>query len=202
MELVSSSMPTPAADSRFENLLRGCWGIGRDGHGSGDRGKRADGCLDEDTDSCLGGRSINVVVTHASGKISVEAVSLDSESLRGGGSEEADDELLSKAQAQNIRQQLASKGVQAVHVRLLETGAPSGAASSSSRAGTTTRLAQDRNASHGGSSLLPPHRSGHPPSADDIRVARLGPSGDGCGGGGVGGCGEGFSPGLDHGLRR
>ena len=154
-----------------------------------------DGSLDEDTDSSLEGRSIKVVVTHASGSISVEEVSLDSEPVRSG-SGEAGNGLLSKAQAQNIRQQLASKGVQAVHVRLLQSGTHSGA---SSGAGTTNRLMQDRSATH---CILPPHRSGHPPSADDIRVAKLGPSGDGCGSGGVGGCGEGFSPGLDHGLRR
>lgn len=196
MELVSSSMPTPAADSRFENLLRGCWGIRRDEHGTRDRGRRADGSLEEGTDSSLGDRSIKIVVTHANGKTSVEAVSLDSASDRSGRSEGADNLLLSKAQAQSIRQQLASKGVQAVHLRLLDRGTRSGA---SSGAGTIRRLAQDRSASH---ASLTPHRGGHSPSADDIRVARLGPSGDGCGSGGVGGCGEGFSPALDLGLRR
>lgn len=200
MELVSSSLPTSAADDRFESLVRGCWGIPK-GADANAHGRWADAAGEEDS---VNRGQVRVVVTHADGSVSLAAVRMEPEVARAtddnAGSNTA---VISEAQAERIRQELLeARGIHAVHVRLLDKQL--GHAGRSDRGDGPThlsdRIARKKSCSVGSGSR-------HQPSAEEMRIARLGSSGDGPGGrgssGGYGAYGGGSaSLGLDHGLLR
>lgn len=199
MELVSSSIPTSTADDRFESLVRGCWGIpkGADGNVSG---RWADAMGEEDS----GNRGqVRVVVTHADGSVSLEVVSMPEEDRATNGNSGSNTAVISEAQAERVRQELLeTRGIHTVHVRLLDKQL--GHAGRSDRGDGLTHLS-DRIDSNRVCSVGSGHR--HQPSAEEMKIARLGSSGAGPGArgssGGYGTYGASSAGlGLDHGLLR
>lgn len=199
MELVSSSIPTPTADQRFESLVRDCWGIPREAGGTSGGGSGVPGVAALDEANKLGGhRLVRVVVTHADGSISVEGVYIGCETDISSNFGEGESGLMSRKQAERARQQLAAKGVHAVHVKLL-----------TKQANVTADLGTDeplqeldfRKSTDG--RCNPVDFSGRKYSADEVRLAKMGPLADGR-------LGDGFfrhrdgeaSFDLDHGLLR
>lgn len=196
MELLSSSLPTPAADLRFDSLVRACWGIPAEvGSVSGRQGNSA---LREN-------QPIGVVVTHADGSMSIETVSrLEVEvSLNGNG-----DLSISEEQAERVRRHLASRGVQAVHVHLLNNNNNPQAAEIRENRGTDglkegTTVGNDAGAVFEAGANPSPRGGGRQSSQEEIKVAKLGPSGNRRGSHGTSCFGEGEAGlGFNHGLLR
>ncbi|CAM9380713.1 unnamed protein product, partial [Ectocarpus sp. 12 AP-2014] len=194
MELLSSSLPnaTPPAnyDLQFERVARACWGI--PANAPGVPGSQQGGAFDEAP------QSVSVVVTHADGSITMERVSRQEVEVHPNGS---GTHLISEAQAEKIRRQLSRRGVHAVHVHLLNeqkgtVHASPEAAGSSEEAADVKHVGSILE----GSSCSCPHGV-RQLSADEVRTARLGPSGHGQGSRG-GDCfweGE-ANLGFDHGM--
>lgn len=167
MELLSSSLPTPMADLRFESLVRACWGIPEEGVVSESRG--VDGLGEK--------QPVRALVTHADGSMSVERVSRqDLEEVEG---DKSDGRLISEVEAESVRRRLASRGVHAVHVHLLEKTSPGGATPEVPEAdGSSQEPAVGTNAGAISESLSRFRPGdGRQPSADEVRIATLGPSG-------------------------
>lgn len=189
MELLSSSLPTPAADLRFEGLVRACWGIPAEGRNE----SQGTGGLGDN-------QSVSVVVTHADGSMSIERVSRQEVEV---GVDKNGDLLISEVQAERVRRRLASKGVHAVHVHLLNSRPGGVMRANPGVDGSPQEVAVGSNLGailEGGSRSRP--CGGRQPSADEVRIARLGPSGNRHGHGA--GCLEEGKAGLgfDHGLLR
>lgn len=190
MELLSSSMPTPAADLRFDTLVRACWGI-PPAHGSGVSAWQGTNHLDEN-------QWMSVLVTHADGAMSVERVSRQEGDV---GVAESGDPLMSEEQAERVRRQLASRGVHAVHVHLLKNNDPRGTAIHANAA--IDEPAQNGAVGSKVGAVIEGRDSGRRPSAEEVKIARLGPSGSEHGSHGAGCFGEGEAGlGFDHGMLR
>lgn len=200
MELISSSLPIPAADHRFESLVRGCWGLPK----GADRNVNGQwiGATGEGNDGNRG--PVMVAVTHADGSVSIEAVSTElkaacaTDDKRG-----SNTAVISEAQADRIRQELLeTRGIHAVHVRLLDK--------QPDYAGRFNRGDESIHAADGNDGNKPCSGGSvslQQPSTEEVRIARLGASGDGhdargsSGGYGTYGGGD-VNLGLDHGLLR
>ncbi len=196
MELLSSSLPTPSADPRFDALVRACWGIPPALAGGGGSGGQGIGPLEE-------GQSMSVLVTHVDGEMSIERVSRQGDEV--GVDDRSGDLLMSEAQAERVRRELASIGVHAVHVHLLNSNNDNtpGAANHASAAVDGSTQNGAAGSKHG--AVVEGQDSGRrQPSAEEVRIARLGPSGNKHGTShGVGRFGEGEAGlGFDHGLLR
>lgn len=196
MELLSSSLPstTPAADDdlQFERVARACWGIPAS----------AAGVLGSQQDGDFGNapQSVSVVVTHADGSITIERVSRQEVEVHPDGSGTL---LISEAQAEKIHRQLSLRGVHAVHVHLLSEQKGTVHASPDP-AGSSQEIADVKHVGSilEGSSCSRPHGV-RQLSADEVRTARLGPSGCGQGSRGAGCFGEGeVGLDFDHGMLR
>eukprot|EP00752_Nemacystus_decipiens_P008962 g8001.t1 len=195
MEVLSSSLPTPAADLRFDRLVRACWGIPADVGGV--PGRLGNGALDMN-------KPVTVVVTHADGSMSIETVSRQEVevSVDGNG-----DLSISEEQAERVRRLLASRGVRVVHVHLLNNNNPRG---SVGRANTGTdgsvqgsAVGNDAGSVFEGGSRIPPCDGGRRCSQEEIEIARSGPSGNRHGSHGAGCFDEDEAAlGFNHGLLR
>lgn len=190
MELLSSSLSstTPAADNdlQFERVVRACWGI--PANAAGVPGSQQDGALGEAP------QSVSLVVTHTDGSITIERVSRQEVEVHPDGSGTL---VISEAQAEKIRRQLSLRGVHAVHVHLLNEQKEAVHASPET-AGSSQETADVK---HVGSGSRP--HGVRQLSADEVRTARLGPSGHGQGSRGADCFGEGeASLGFDHGMLR
>lgn len=206
MELVSSSLPTPGADRRFENLVRGCWDIPKNagsainstaGGGAGGSGTLASTSFDGHGDA-PGCRPVKVVATHADGTMSIEGGYVRDDGVCHA-SDGGLDGLLSESQAGHIRRQLALRGVHALHIQLTknqpETRGNHGTDEALQPPGVENGTTSDGN--------LRSRSPGHQPSTEDVRIARLGPLGNGGNDGRFGGdSGDQASFGLDRGLLR
>lgn len=196
MELLSSSLPnaTPAADDdlQFKRVARACWGI--PANAPGVPGSQQDGAFGEAP------QPVSVVVTHADGSITIERVSRQEVEVHPDGSGTL---LISEAQAEKIRRQLSRRGVHAVHVHLLNE--QKGTVHASPEAAGSSQETAD--VKHVGSILegsfcSRPHGM-RQLSADEVRTARLGPSGHGQGSRGADCFEEGEANlGFDHGMLR
>lgn len=197
MELISSSLPTPDSDGRFEELVRSCWGLPDEagispGIADGDPGDSSgldnSAVQDENGEACAR-RPIRVVVTGTNGSVSVSNLCLRYEAPLDDGN--IDDTSISEKQAEDIRRQLAARGIHAVHIRLLTSNPPLGKGASGVGASVTPLASQ----THATTADL-----GRGLSVEKLRIARLGPAGD-CERMGSNGGGGGYS-GLDQGLLR
>lgn len=187
MELLSSSLPTPAADLRFDSLVRACWGIPAEVGGvSGRPGN-----------SALGdNQPVSVVVTHADGSMSIETVSRQEVEVRVDGN---GDLSISEEQAERVRRQLAARGVHAVHVHLLNN--PRGAGTGRSAQGTG--VGDDVGGVFEGGSRSSPRDVGRRSSREEVKIAKSGPSGNQHGRHGASCFDEGeVGLGFNHGLLR
>ena len=193
MELLSASLPTPAADLRFDSLVRACWDVPAEVVGvPGRPGNSAPG----------ENQPVSVVVTHADGSMSIETMSRQEVevSVDGNG-----DLSISEEQAERVRRKLCSRGVHAVHVHLLNNNNnnnnPRGAGADRSAQGTV--VANDAGSVLEGGSRLSPRNGGRRPSPEEIKIAKLGPSGDRHGSHDAGCFDEGEAGlGFNHGLLR
>lgn len=146
---------------------------------------------------------MSVVVTHADGSMSIEAVSRQEVevSVDGNG-----DLSISEEQAERVRRQLASRGVHAVHVHLLNNnGNPRGAAMNANPgtdgSAQVTAVGNDVATLFEGGLRPVPCDGGRRSSPEEIKIAQLGPSGNRHGSRGCFGEGE-AGLGFNHGLLR
>lgn len=150
---------------------------------------------------------VSVVVTHADGSMSIETVSRQEVevSVNGNG-----DLSISEKQAERVRRQLASRGVHAVHVHLLNNNSndikPRGAAlhatSGTDGSAQGTPVGNDADTLFEGGSRCPCD-GGRQSSSEEIKIAKVGPSGNRPGSHGAGFFGEGLAGlGFNHGLLR
>lgn len=198
MELLSSSLPTPADDLRFDRLVRACWGIPAEVRGG--LGRQGNGAAPGENES------VSVVVTHADGSMSIETVSRREVGVSVDGNV---DLSISKEQAKRVRHNLACRGVHAVHVHLLNnnnnprgTAARAHPGADGSAQGTAVGDDDVGTLFEGGPRLSPcdgKRRS----SPEEIKIAKFGPGGSRHGSSGAG-CFGGGEPDLsfDHGLLR
>lgn len=155
MELISLSLPTTAADSTFERLVRGCWGMPE----TTDRDRAAPSTGTEKR--C----PLRVVVIRADGSTSVEEIARElgptpGDDICRGSENISRNGTISRTQAEDIRQELAARGVNAVHVQLLQQG---------DRVENSKTTAEE-------SCPLKPGRYRYSPQ--DVTIAKLGPAVD------------------------
>lgn len=192
MELVSASLPTPAADKQFEDLVRSCWGLSeqpgasKNDHSSIEYRSGLETANAQGKNSATSeGRPIRVIVTSSDGSVSVEDAFLRYERQLDErlDKKHCDGTSISEKQAKDIRRQLAARGIRAVHVRP-SPGSP------------TIEHLETGGDTMANSNAVP--RRNH--VSEKWRIARLGPAGN-CGStqdyGGGGTC-----SGLDQGLLR
>lgn len=149
---------------------------------------------------------ISVVVTHADGSMSIETMSRQEIEV---GVDSNGDVSLSEEQAERMRRQLASAGVHAVHVHLLNNsnnnsrGTPIHANLGTDGAATGTAGGSDVGTFFEGGSRSSPGGGGRQSSPEEIKIAKSGPSGNGHGRHDDGCFGDGEAAiGFDHGLLR
>lgn len=197
MELISSSLPSPDGNGRFEGLVRSCWDLPDEARMSTGITDGCSGCnpqlnnlaIQNASSAACARRPIRVVVTRADGSVSAADVCLRYE-------RPLDDcpigeNSISEKQAEDVRRQLAARGIHAVHVRLSTSNPPLHKGTS----GVDTSLTPVTVQRHATTTDL-----GREPSAGKLRIARLGPAGD---------CdrmrgnrGDGIDSGLDEGMLR
>lgn len=220
---MSSSFPSPIADQRFEKLVRACWGLPdvTMNNASIERNgcdRSVVGAHKNYGDETIVRRPVRVVVTRVDGSVSVEDVFVCGEMAYTKGQPtdiaSSDDkrsntaEYISENQADDIREQLVTRGIHAVHVRLV-TVPPRPPLPPPPFANGNSNCLDNQAANEVASDEDSPHRSppGVQPSTEELRTARLGPAGGSHSTGGGGRVSRGSSGyddclGLDQGLLR